>query len=77
MNWNINFRFQKHNSEFKLKFLDQISLLNLNKNISELKCQFSDSNNSIQNWNVHFSTQLIIFWIEILILRIQNNNSEL
>jgi len=44
---------------------------------SELKCQFSDSNNNIENWNVHFLTQLIMFLIEILILRIQNNISEL
>jgi hypothetical protein len=30
LNWNINFRFQKQNSEFKYQLLDQISLLNLN-----------------------------------------------
>jgi hypothetical protein len=44
--------------------------------ISELKCQVSDSNNNIQNWNVHFKTQLLIFWIEIIISRIENNNLE-
>jgi len=41
-----------------------------------LKCQFSDSNNNIQNWNVHFQSEVIIFRIEILILSIQNNNLE-
>ena len=36
-NLNINFRFQKNNSEFKYQLLDQISLLNLNNFFSELK----------------------------------------
>jgi len=29
LNWNINFRFQKQNSEFKFQLLDQINLLNI------------------------------------------------
>jgi hypothetical protein len=48
-------------------------MFELKSKISELKCQFSDSNNNIQNWNVHFKAQLLIFWIEIIISRIQNN----
>jgi hypothetical protein len=51
-------------------------MFELKSKISELKCQFSDSNNNIQNWNIHFKTQLLIFWIKIIISRIQNNNLE-
>jgi len=71
------FRFENNNLKLKYQILDQISLLNLNLKKSELKCQFSDSNNNIQNWTVHFEIQLIIFRLEVLILRIPNNNLEL
>jgi hypothetical protein len=38
--WNINFRFQNNNLEFKYQFLDQISFLNWN--------------NKFQNSNINF-----------------------
>jgi len=49
---------------------------NLNAGFSELKYKFSHSYKNIQNLNVHFYNQLIIFWIEILIFGFQNINLE-
>jgi hypothetical protein len=42
-----------------------------------MKCQFSDSNKNIKNWNVHFFYSNKKNWTEILILKIRNNNLEL
>jgi len=54
VNQSINLRFQNSNSELKYQFLYQISFLKLN-----LK---------IQNWNVNFQIQIIIFKIQMSIL---------
>jgi hypothetical protein len=70
------FRFENNNLKFKYQILDQF-FLEFKLKIPDLECQFSDSNNNIQHWNVHFSIHFIIFKLEVLILRIENNNLEL
>jgi len=49
---------------------------NLNPKFSELKYKFWYSSKNIQNENVHFYNQLIIFWIELLIFGFKNINLE-
>jgi hypothetical protein len=49
LNSNINSRFQNSNSEFKYEFFGSNKLFEVKLRNSELKCQFLDSNNYIQN----------------------------